>query len=493
MSVTRELAEFVAQTSTLPDPIKAAAADVILDSIGCALAAVPTDLGLMAQRFASIGGATGEETILGTSLRAPPPLAAYTNGRLINIIDQDETYMVLGHHANAALGAALALAAHAELDGATLARAFAIGFEVGTRVGHHFGSPLAVGADGKTAGWHFPGSVIGVFAACAASSVCLGLSVDQVENAFGISAQYMPTNGGELWEAGRRLAGLPTAKYEDCGLNAQAGLMAALMAREGMTGTLQVFDKGSVLPSLVHPGAISDGERLLDGLGRDWRLTRTSFKPWPSCRWFHYVLTALHFILSKETIDPATIERIELHSSGASCHFSDPEIGSNIVMDASFSLPHSAAMMVLGVPAGPAWFDPSTVRRTDVAALRRKVTVTLEPKTKDPTAWGDAANWGKAGAPMKVPSRAVIHAGGRKFEAASEHALGDPWSDAVRFTPDDVARKFGVLAGSLAPQYDAWQRHVGKLVPHIRNLDAVASVSDLLAELSPLTFTAGAA
>jgi 2-methylcitrate dehydratase PrpD len=323
--------------------------------------------------------------------------------------------------------------------------------------------------------------------------VCLGLSVDQVENAFGICGQYMPVNAGELWEAGRRLAGLPTAKYEDCGINAQAGLMAALMAREGMTGTLKIFDPGSLLPGIARPGAVPNADALTEGLGKDWRLTRTSFKPWPSCRWFHYVLTALHLVLQKDKIAPSTVERIELFSSGASCHFSDPEIGDNIVMDASFSLPHSAAMMILGVPAGPQWFDPAIVRRDDVAALRRKVTVTLAPQTKEPASWGNAAEWGRPGAAMKVPSRAVVHAGGQTYEASSDFALGDGWSDTVRFTQDDVSRKFDVLATSLAPQSALWRQNVSRIASRIRRLEDVESVADLMRELSPLTFSAGAA
>ena len=489
MSVTRTLADFVATRRTMPQSVKAAAGELILDSVGCGLAAVSTDLGLIVQRFVGAAG-TGRETVLGTTVKASPALAAYANARLINIIDQDETYMVLGHHANAALGAALALAERTSVDGAKLVEAFAIGFEVGARAGNYMGSPLIVGEDGKVGGWHFPGPILGVYAACAAASVCLGLSAPQVENAFGICGQYMPVNGGELWEAGRRVVSLPTVKYEDCGVNAQAGLMAALMAQEGMTGTLGVFDPANHLAGIARPGAIADPDALVARLGEDWRLTRTSFKPWPSCRWFHYVLTALHFALRNNPVKASEVDRVQLWSSSAACFFSDPEIGTNIVMDASFSLPHSAAMMLLGIPPGPAWFDPALVHREDVAALRRKVSVSLEPSVQDPAAWGNVAAWGKVDGQMKVPSRAAIHVGGQIFEASSDFALGDCWSDRHRFTSDDVTEKFKTLAGSVAPQSGAWREHVGELAQRFRRLDEVESVADLLAELSPLSFAA---
>jgi hypothetical protein len=94
---------------------------------------------------------------------------------------------------------------------------------------------------------------------------------------------------------------------------------------------------------------------------------------------------------------------------------------------------------------------------------------------------------------MKVPSRAVVHAGGRTYEASSDFALGDGWSDTVRFTQDDVSRKFDVLATSLAPQSASWRRNVTRIASRIRRLEDVESVADLMRELSPLTFSAGAA
>ena len=67
-----------------------------------------------------------------------------------------------------------------------------------------------VDSTGKVAGWNFPGPVLGTFASCAAASACLALTPAQIENALGICAQYLPVNGGEFWEAGRRRSAVTT-------------------------------------------------------------------------------------------------------------------------------------------------------------------------------------------------------------------------------------------------------------------------------------------
>lgn len=484
MTTTEEIAHFITTGGDLPVTVQTAAATIVLDSIGCALAAVPTDPGQVVRRYVE-GEGGGREIVLGIGQRAGPTTAAYANARLINLIDQDETYMILGHHANAALAAVLALTDRCMLDGETALNAFAVGFEVGARVGHFMGVPLNVDANEQVVGWHFPGAALGAFAACAAASAALGLNAAQAENALGICAQYMPVSAGGFWQAGRRRANLPSVKYEDCGVNAQAGVMAALMAHNGITGTHGAFEPDNQLWELARAGARPNYSALTDRLGIDWRLTRTSFKPWPSCRWFHYVQTALHLVLEEHSIDPASVEAVELHSSSAGCNYSDPEIGPDIVMDASFSLPHAAAMMIHDITPGPAWFDPALVHRGDIAALRRKVKVVLAPETKTPSAWGNAAAWGQSDAPLKVPSRAVVHAAGHSYEARSDFALGDPWMTDRPFTVADAEKKFLALATPLAPGSAEWAQRMRTAAGRIIRMQDEACFTDLLMLLVP--------
>lgn len=483
MENTQQLAHFISQQREIPQSVLNASARLITDSVGCALGALHSEQAEVTLSYVKAQG-TGNERVLGTNIQTGPAAAAYANGRLINVIDMDETYLVLGHHANAALGAALALANTCRLDGPALLRAFAIGYEVGARIGNYMGVQLKTNGEGKVCGWNFPGPSMGTFAACASACVCLDLNAEQVENALGLCAMYLPSNSGGLWEEGRKRSTLPTVKYEDCGLNTQSGLMAALMAKAGITGTLGIFEKDVSFAQVASPGCVPRYDEIVDRLGEDWRLTRTSIKLWPSCRWFHYPLTALQKAIAGRKIDPEKIESIEIWSAAACVLNASPEIGKNTEMDASFSVPHSVAMMILGIPAGPAWFDPAVVYAPKTDALRRKVKIYLNPALQDATAWGDYTNWGKEGSQMKVPSRVVVTCGEETWEGTTDYALGDCWNDEVYTSDAALKEKFVALAGAIKPGNAGWADSVSTIADRLLHLESESSVEKLLAELS---------
>jgi len=481
---TQRLAEFVAHTnySDLPGNVRQATKDQVLDLVGCALGGIDTDLGLVARRLVASEGESGRAVVIGTGQKTSPLSAAYANARLANILDFEETFMMLGHHAHCALAASLAVAQPARLDGQRLLTAVAVGYEVGARIGQYFGHPLRVDEQGNAAGWYFPGAALGVYAACAAATSSLGLGENDIENAFGICHQYLPVNAGAAWDNSPRVthAGLPTLKYEDIGWNAKTGLMAALMAAEGITGIGNVFEGPEGLWKSVRPDGNPDLDALVEGLGQDWRLPQTSIKPWPSCRWFHYPLTALDKIVSDQDIDPAAITHVTLSSSPSSCHVSQPSIGPHLVMDASFSLPHSAAMVLMRIPPGVEWFNPTIVHSDAATALRNKVSLAIEPAATRPEAWGLSEGV------VRVPSRAVVEAGSMQYEQASEYARGDPWDGAPSYDRCELQAKFRRLAGSVAPLSQKWECRVEDVMQTIDKLEDVPNINDFLVCLSPL-------
>ncbi|HEY9280146.1 MAG TPA: MmgE/PrpD family protein, partial [Eoetvoesiella sp.] len=121
MSVTEQLAQFALSTryEDLPAPVVHSAKLLMLDTIGCAMGAVGTTPGLAVRRIVHSQG-TGPATVIGTGQKASTSVAAWANGRLGNVLDMDECYKVQGHHAQATLGAALALAEERALNGKSL-------------------------------------------------------------------------------------------------------------------------------------------------------------------------------------------------------------------------------------------------------------------------------------------------------------------------------------------------------------------------------------
>ncbi|WFT97043.1 MmgE/PrpD family protein [Bradyrhizobium barranii] len=99
----------------VPTDVKADARRLLLDSIGCILAAARTRMAPIVHGLAEFLGDGNAASIAGRKQRASLAGAVYANGRLANCMDLDETFPV-GHHFGAgAVVAALALACQSAL------------------------------------------------------------------------------------------------------------------------------------------------------------------------------------------------------------------------------------------------------------------------------------------------------------------------------------------------------------------------------------------
>src|SRR5690606_25660513 len=104
---------------------------------------------------------------------------------------------------------------------------------------------------------------------------------------------------------------------------------------------------------------------------------------------------------------------------------------------ATFSFPHAAAMVALGIPAGPDWFDAEQMEGQRAKAARQRVQLLPEPAGQDPAAWGLEEGV------LKVPSRARVRTrSGSVYEKESKFALGDPWPGAPAFGDEEIKSKF---------------------------------------------------
>jgi 2-methylcitrate dehydratase PrpD len=473
MQVTRQLADFAlsAGLRDMPAPAVRSAKLLLLDTLGCAIGAVGTTPGLAVRRMVHRTGGSGPATVLGTGQQTSVASAAWANGRLGNVLDMDECYKVQGHHAQASLGAALALAEQQRDNGESLLMAFTMGFEIGVRLGNFLSPRVTVDDSGRTKGWTgLVGPGQGVHAACTSASRLIGSSAAELADGFGNCAQYMV--GRDWSRQWGRDADLGTLKYADTGWNAQGGLMAAWHAREGVRGIRDIFDSDSY--AQVFQGAILDPSAMLRGLGTEWYTPETSIKFWPCCRWIHYALSAFDEIVRTQALHADEIESIELRSFPMIPY---PRFGSvgdppNLVA-ATFSFAHSAAMVALGVPAGPEWFTQENLSGETARAIRQKVRLGDEERGFDP------GTWGLEQGQLKVPSRAIVKARGREYVATSDYALGDSWEGAPRFTEADLIEKFRRMVRTMAPLSDRWDARIDRMVETVLNLETIDDAREL--------------
>ena len=166
------------------------------------------------------------------------------------------------------LGRKLGVRGHAFLH-AVLA-----GYEVMTRVGEALG-PAHYRIFHNTA-------TAGVFGSGAAAATLLDLDEDGWVWAMGNAG----TQAAGLWEFNREGA---MSKPLHAGHAASAGLRAALLAKEGLTGAETILEGDKGLFRGLCPDARPEAV-LADAPG--WKLPETSMKPYPCCRHTHPAIDA---------------------------------------------------------------------------------------------------------------------------------------------------------------------------------------------------------
>lgn len=273
------LAEHVMRTpySALPQQAVASSKRDILDTLGAAIGgSVAPGIDTLAGIVRHWGG-RGESTLLLLGDRVPSPQAALVNAAMGHALDFDDTLDRAGsiHPGTSTLFASLATAERlGGVSGQDLLLAVTLGLDVACRLA------LAATVD---RGWHRT-SLMGIFGATAAAGKLLGLSVEQLVNAFGIAYSQAAGNRQCI------LDGALTKRLQ-AGQAASSAVFAAQLAREDFTGAKSVFaGRFGFFP--MHQPEGYDLSAITDTLGTIFRGAELSFKPYPCGRPNHAALDA---------------------------------------------------------------------------------------------------------------------------------------------------------------------------------------------------------
>ncbi len=192
-------------------------------------------------------------------------------------LDFDDTLDTGGsiHPGVSVLAAALAIAdSQGGISGRDLLLAVALGLDISCRIA--FASIL-------DRGWHRT-AAIGVFGATAAAGKLIGLSAEQMLNAFGIAYSHAAGNRQCI------LDGALTKRLQ-AGQAASAGVFAAVLAQTGFTGAHNIFNGRFGFFELYQPNG-HDAALLLRDLGRVFGGEALSYKPYPCGRPLHAAIDA---------------------------------------------------------------------------------------------------------------------------------------------------------------------------------------------------------
>ncbi|WP_431824881.1 MmgE/PrpD family protein [Burkholderia sp. F1] len=366
------LAAFVAQTpaDALPDDVVAKAKRHVLDTFGAALAgaaAVETRSARALTGAAGHGGAP----LWGTRRTAGARDAAFVNGIAAHALELDDSGGC-DHSGAVVLPAALAALAGAArpVTGRECLSAIVLGYDVGRRVLEAAGGYSAHNG----AGWHSTLSC-GVFGAAAASARVLGLDAARTRDALGHAASF----AGGLW--GFIHDGSQTKRLH-AGRAAEGGVLAALLAREGVSGPAHVFDDvwGGFFNTFAAQSHAPDA--LTDGLGMHWKLMRCSIKPHASCRSAHAAVDAALQLAGGRTFAAGDIERIAVRASGFVARMCGGRDLSTL-SSAQMSLPYAVAAALVFGDTGIGVYRAE--RRADprIAAMLARIAVDVDPALGD--------------------------------------------------------------------------------------------------------------
>ncbi|MBM4261901.1 MAG: MmgE/PrpD family protein [Deltaproteobacteria bacterium] len=297
------LAEFAAQQSfdQLPAAVVETTKRVILDALGCALAA--TTLGDGCRETMAVMSRLGgppQSTILGLGTKVSSTNAAFANGALVHALNYDPIGAEIGHVGVVGLVAPLAMAeAIGDVTGKELIAASAVACEVTARI------TLAVVRAGRRPSEKFlSGQLLNYFGAAAGAGRVLGLSAAQMRSALGLALMQM---------AGSRqivLSGDPPAKAIYGAFPNQAGVLAALLSKEGLGADCDVVGEPAGLYPMIYNGDY-DASVLTEGLGTRFFFEDVEFKPWPTSNNLHPFIEAAGEI-SRRGIDCGKIRAVEI-------------------------------------------------------------------------------------------------------------------------------------------------------------------------------------
>lgn len=414
---TRSIAEFANRLgyADLPGEVVHDCKRRIADTIGCALAAFDDEPVRIARAVAMRAALPGGASVIGTSHRTLPELAAFANGVASRFIEGNDTYPGGGGHPSDCLLPILAVAQASGASARTAIVAIVLGYEAHRYLFRAF--PMRKHALDYVL-YNAVSSAVG-------AAKVLGLSMEQTAHAISLAA--VPNLGTDISRRGH------LTMWKGCAAAnaARNGVFAAIAAAEGMAGPPTPFEDG--LTAVIGAEAVCPFP--VDAKG--FSLLQADYKYFLSE--FHAQGPAFVALELLPQINIDDIEKIEIFTY----HFAWFEIGSGDEKwkpttreTADHSMPFVVASVLIDGSYTDAIFAPERYGDPRTLDLMKKIVVTEDREFNERY-------------PRSLPCRMTITLkNGRQKTAEITNPIGHhdrPMSDA------QVVEKFRGLAGRKLP------------------------------------------
>jgi 2-methylcitrate dehydratase PrpD len=332
----------------------------LVDLVGVTLAGTREPVADLLAAHHAATGESGPCGLIGLSGSATACSAAFINAAIGHALDFDDSNFVLGGHPSVVIYPGLiALAQARGASGRAVLDAYVAGFEVMSRIA------AAVNLHHYEKGWH-PTATLGVFGAAAAAARLLGLPQQQTVATLALaaaSASGIKESFGSM------------AKPVQVGQAASRGVLAALLAERGVTAPATALDGPRGFFAVYNGAGNFDVSRLaVDPDEPELMRSGIKFKRYACCGSTHVAIDAALALRSQPGFDAGSILAVQLDvNPRRRPHVDRPQITEPL--GAKFSLQYTVAAALLDGAVGLDHFSPASVRRPDLAALMRRVTV----------------------------------------------------------------------------------------------------------------------
>jgi 2-methylcitrate dehydratase PrpD len=221
-------------------------------------------------------------------------------------------------------------------------------------------------------GFH-PTAIWGSIAAAAACARLNQLTMDETRNAIAIAASLaagVVANFGTM------------TKPLHVGRTAQAGVLAARLAKSGFTGSPDALEHSAGFMRAHSPSGTPDVGLGNCQLGREWRLPKygINIKRYPMCYATHRSIDAMLDLVHDHNLSSDAVGEVNVRlgsTQSVMLRNHDPKTA----LEAKFSLEFAMASAIVARRVGLAELDDAFVRRADVIENMGKVKYTTTDET----------------------------------------------------------------------------------------------------------------
>ena len=424
------------------------AKDLILDAIGGMIGGARERVTAITIQYARETGGTAECGILGGKIQTSLLNAALANGTSCHSQELEAIGLYTGSNPMTNIPVALSVAEKLNLPGKAVIEGTVIGLEVQTKLG--------MGGPGSFDRGFSSIPLYGSMGAAATAGKMMRMSVEQLQNAFGIA---IAQSSGQ-----QRQQGSMTHLLE-AGIACRNGVTAAMLARGGMTADPSLLEGERGFYELFCSGGRGyNQEGVLSALGNPFCVSGVFIKKYGCCFFNHRAMDALFQLIDEHKIHFEDVDSVQAEIPpfvADMLRFPEPQNGE----DAKFSLHQALGSILLDGKVDLPYLRPfSDAGAVDpqYRAARKKIRV-IERKD-----WG-----GGRSAPWSTP--VTIHMkDGRKFAKSvnADDLKGGPKNPLSR--EELVERYRAMTEGFLSSS------SITRSLDLISNLENQDSISELM-------------